>query len=244
MADDRPDLDLFLALASRSDGRILELACGSGRLAVPLAAAGHDVVAVDRDRHMLDRARQRWTQSSDVADRGSLDLVESDLTRYSPDGRFDLVLIAFNSLLLLDRETELPAALETVARALDADGRAVIDVWLPAPEDLALYDGRLVLDWVRPDDERDEWVSKSTAARYLSASRTAEVTSFFDAWQDGETPRRTMRQDRISFVTASELTTAASAAGLVVETLAGDYELNPMAADSDRVVLICRTAQR
>jgi len=236
------DLDLYLALAGASDGRVLELAAGSGRLAVPLAAAGHDVVAVDKDPHMLERARQRWAATSDVADRGSLELVEADLIGYEPDGRFDLVLIAFNSLLLLDRDTGQRAALETVARAMDSDGRAVIDVWLPEPNDLALYDGRQVLDWVRHDDERDEWVSKTTSARYASASRSAEITSIFDAWHDGSPPMRTLRQDRISFVTASELVAAASAAGLSVETLAGDYELNPLADDSDRVVLICRPA--
>jgi SAM-dependent methyltransferase len=217
---------------------VLELAAGSGRVAVPLAAAGHDVVAVDRDPHMLERARRRWEAAAE-AGRGSLELVEADVTDYQPDGRFDLVILAFNSLLLLDREMAQRAALETMARALDGDGAAVIDVWLPGPDDLAIYDGRQVLDWVRHDSARKEWVAKVTAARYSAASRVAQITSIFDAWRDGEAARRTMRQDTISFVTTSELATAAASAGLRINTIAGDYALNPLADDSDRVVLIC-----
>ena len=57
LLDDPGDLDLYLALAGRVGGPILELAAGSGRLAVPLAAAGYDVTGVDLDPAMLDRAR-------------------------------------------------------------------------------------------------------------------------------------------------------------------------------------------
>ena len=57
LADDPGDVELYLALASRADGRVLELAVGSGRVAVALAAAGHRVTGVDNDPAMLDRAR-------------------------------------------------------------------------------------------------------------------------------------------------------------------------------------------
>src|SRR6266566_6998533 len=57
VAEDPGDLDLYLALAARTGGPILELAVGTGRLAVPLAAAGWDVTGVDIDEAMLARAR-------------------------------------------------------------------------------------------------------------------------------------------------------------------------------------------
>jgi hypothetical protein len=130
--------------------------------------------------------------------------------------------------------------MKTAARHLKRNGRAVFDVWLPAPDDLALYDGRLVLDWVRDDPQTGEHVSKTTSARYQSAARRATVTSFFDAWHDGEGPRRTMRHDTVSFISAAELGSLAEAAGLRVDQVAGDYEMGDFAADSDRVVMVCR----
>ena len=59
LAQDPGDLDLYLALAGRTGGPILELATGTGRLAVPLAAHGHLVTGVDIDPAMLARARAR-----------------------------------------------------------------------------------------------------------------------------------------------------------------------------------------
>jgi hypothetical protein len=106
--------------------------------------------------------------------------------------------------------------------------------------DLVLYDGRLVLDWVRDDESTGEHVAKTTSVRYMSAARTAEVTSFFDAWQDGDAARRTVRADRISFLSADELVSLADAAGLRVDQLSGGYEMGDFAADGDRVVMVCR----
>ncbi|HEY8800164.1 MAG TPA: class I SAM-dependent methyltransferase, partial [Candidatus Limnocylindrales bacterium] len=57
LVEDPGDLDLYLALAGRTGGPILELAAGTGRLAIPLAEAGHRVTAVDLDPAMLERAR-------------------------------------------------------------------------------------------------------------------------------------------------------------------------------------------
>jgi hypothetical protein len=130
--------------------------------------------------------------------------------------------------------------MKDAARHLKRNGRAVFDVWLPAPDDLVLYDGRLVLDWVRDDVETGEQVAKSTSARFHSAARRAEVTSFFDAWHDGEAVRRMMRTDRISFISADELVSLAAVAGLQVDQLSGDYQMGDFAADSDRVVMVCR----
>src|SRR5215210_8633506 len=51
------DLPLYLDLAAAEGGRVLEVACGSGRVLVPLARAGHDVVGLDASPHMLALAR-------------------------------------------------------------------------------------------------------------------------------------------------------------------------------------------
>jgi SAM-dependent methyltransferase len=239
LAEDPGDLAMYLAFADATSGPVLELMAGTGRLSVPLAAAGHKVVAVDRDPHMLARAATRWAGVKDRAPGARLDLVEADITRLDLKKRFGLVIVALNSLLLLDGQDAQRSAFATIAHHLKRNGRAVVDMWLPAPEDLALYDGRLVLDWVRHDEEATEWVAKTTAARYQPASRKARVTSFFDAWRDGAAPRRVMRQDTISFISSYELVAFAEAAGLVVETFAGDYELGQFAGDSDRVVMVC-----
>jgi SAM-dependent methyltransferase len=237
--EDPGDIDLYLALAAAVEGPVLELMAGSGRVAVPLARAGHDVVAVDRDPAMLARAAAYWQRVKDRApNSGKLELVERDLGKYKSKSGFGLVIVALNSLLLLDGRAAQREALKVIGRSLALNGRAVIDVWLPAPEDLALYDGRLVLDWVRRDEANGTIVSKTTAARYDSATRTAYVTSFFDEWRATNSPTRTIRQDTVTLVSVDELEQYARDAGLIVDTIGGDYEMGHFAPDSERVVMV------
>ena len=247
LSEDQDDLELYLALADAYGGDVLELCAGSGRVSVPLAVAGHAVTAVDNDPQMLERAAARWAdarrtdRASKVKNRslGDLDLVTADVTSFRSDRRHGLVLLALNSLLLLDDRDAQGAVLATMATHLTPDGRAVIDVWLPTPVDLEIYDGRTVLEWVRRDQNGD-WVAKTTSARHEPATQRAEVTTFFDAWSEIQPPRRSMRRDQVAFVGAHELVALAEGAGLTVETMAGDYELGPFDSNSERVVLVCR----
>jgi SAM-dependent methyltransferase len=244
LSNDPGDIDMYLAMASAGEGPVLELMAGSGRVAVPLAAAGHQVTAVDLDAAMLRRAAALWQRVKRRAPKGgALDLVERDVTKLKLKERFGLVIVALNSLLLLDRGKQ-QGLFKVIAAHLRPDGRAVIDVWLPAPEDLVLYDGRIVLEWVRDDAESKATVTKRTSASYESAARTATITSFFDEWRNGRPTLTTMRRDTSTFVSLEDLERLATEVGLVVDTIAGDYEMGQFATGSERLVMVCRAAKR
>ncbi len=87
LADDPGDIDMYVALAHATDGSILELMAGSGRVAVPLAMAGHKVVAVDRDSHMLGRAAAYWQRvKRRAAKGGALELIEAEVSHAQAQG--------------------------------------------------------------------------------------------------------------------------------------------------------------
>ena len=192
---------------------------------------------------MLDRARARWAGSGPPGRAGTVSLLEHDLTTLELSDRFGLVFVALNSLLLLDGRAAQERALSVIRAHLAPGGRAVVDVWLPAAEDLVLYDGRRVLEWVRTDAETGERVAKTTVALYEPTTRRATLTTTFDAERaegDGLAARRIIREDVITFIGKDELLAAAARAGLEPVTLAGDYHLSPWSDASERVVLICR----
>ncbi len=237
LVDDPGDLDLYLALAERADGPILELAVGTGRLAIPLASAGYSVTGVDLDPAMIDRARQR-VRNTRAEDR--LTLVQADLVglRLPDAGSFRLAFIALNSLLLLPTRADQRAALKALADHLAPGGLAVVDVWLPDAEDLARFDGRIILEWPRQDPETGAIVTKAASALHDSASASITMTTLFEEGSQGEPARRWMRHDRLRLVTADELRSYAEDAGLAVELLAGGYDLGLLGPGSERAVLI------
>lgn len=234
------DIELYLALAGRRRQSVLELACGSGRIAIPLATAGHEVIGVDNDPYMLARARAAWAGVA-ASGGGSFAVVDADLTRLQLDRRFDLVILGLNALLMLPgREAQL-AALRVATGHLERNGgRVVVDVWLPAATDLAAYDGSLELAWQRVDPETGDEVAKLWSADYDAATSSATITTFFDSWTARGGPvRRVGRRDELNLIGASELQMLVQAAGLRVETMAGDYAMSEFAAGSERAVLVC-----
>jgi SAM-dependent methyltransferase len=242
LGDDTDDLDLYRALAGRTRGPVLELAAGSGRIAVPLAADGLEVVAVDNDPAMLARARARWAaarRARHVRQGGSLELIEADLFDLAIEPRFGLAVLALNSCFLLGDVGRQQAAISVMARHLRRGGLAVIDAWLPSAEDLAIYDGRLVLEWVRDDPESGLRVAKMASAAYDAPTRRLELTSIFDSSApEGGPVTRHLRRDVLHLSSAQELIRAATDAGLAIDQLGGDHELAPFGAGSPRVVVV------
>src|SRR4029079_9986500 len=150
LLDDPGDLDLYLALAGRVGGPILELATGSGRLAIPLAEAGYDVTGADLDPAMLDRARARAEERRRRISR-RIRWVEADLRGLTllDAGSYRLAVIGLNSLFLIRDRSAQAAPVATLARHVTGGGLVVVDAWLPDGDDLGRFDGRLMLEWVR-----------------------------------------------------------------------------------------------
>ena len=245
LSADPGDVELFQALARRTGGPIVELAVGSGRIAIPLAEDGHDIVGVDLDPAMLDRARARIVAAGKRA-AARIELVEGDLTEahaisaVKAAGPYQLAILALNSILILNTPERQRAALRSMAGLLAPGGLAVVDTWIPVPADLTAFDGRLSLDWLRTDPETGNEVTKQSAAWFDPVARVVTLATLFDEGRPGEPPVRWTRNDVLRFLTVDELISYATDAGLQVEQVAGDHELSPLAPGSDRAVLLAR----
>jgi SAM-dependent methyltransferase len=239
LAEEPGDLDLYRALAGRTGGPILELAVGTGRLAVPLAADGYDVTGVDLDPAMLARAR-RTADAAGPAVARRLRLVEGDARsiRLPDAGSYRLALVPLGSIFLMGTRADQAAAVATLAAHLAPGGLAVLDAWLPDADDLSRYDGRLVLEWVREDPATGSTVTKTGSAVFDATTGEVRLTTIFEQGRPGAAPARWVRSDRLRLAGPDELVAFAEAAGLVVETLAGGFGLEPLAAGAERVILV------
>ena len=244
VADERDDIDTYVALASAVDGPILELACGTGRVCIPLAEAGHRVVGVDRDIYTLERARAAWerlTRDRATAIAGHLEVVHGDITDIRLGQRFDLVILAFNSLLLLAGDAHRAAALTTIRDHLSADGRAVLEIWQPSAEDLELYDGRVLHDWTKIDPETGDRVTKSTIATYDDVTRRAGIRTIYDVEPPGSPAYRLERIDEVAFVSREGLLAEMEATGLQVQAQLGTDSTSSSAetySEIDRLTVV------
>ena len=142
-------------------------------------------------------------------------------------------------LLLRTREAQ-GAAWAALAAHLAPGGLAAVDAWLPDAADLARYDGRLHLEYLRRDPERGRWVTKTAAAQHDGATGTIALTTFFDEGEPGEAAVRWFRRDVVRLTSADEQRALAEAAGLAVELVAGGYDLEPLGPHDDRLIVLAR----
>jgi SAM-dependent methyltransferase len=212
---------------------------------VPLAAAGYSVTGVDLDPAMLARARLASAAAgTQVADR--LMLVEADMVglRLPSAGTFRLAFIGLNSLLLLGAREAQRDALRTMAAHLGPGGLAAVDVWQPDADDLARFDGRIVLEYTRRDPDGGLLVTKVGSAQHEPATQTVALTTIYEESEPGGTPHRWIRNDRLRLVSADELAGMAQDAGLEIEVVGGGYDLEPIGPTSQRAVLVARRPSR
>jgi hypothetical protein len=190
---------------------------------------------------MLARARRRADAAGPaVAER--IRLVESDVRglRLPGPGGFRLAFVPLNSILLLATRAAQAACWETLAANLVPGGLAAVDAWLPDASDLARYDGRLHLEYVRTDPETGHWVAKIAAAHHDAATGTVTLTTFYDEGDPGEPPSRWTRRDVVRLVGPDDLRAMAAAAGLRVELVAGGYDLEPLGPHDERAIVLAR----
>ncbi|MFF0343530.1 class I SAM-dependent methyltransferase [Kribbella sp. NPDC004875] len=117
-----PTVDRLAELAG--GGRALELAIGTGRVAVPLAERGVPVSGIELSTAMLDQLRTK-------VDAETIPVVAGDMSTARAPGEFTLVYLVFNTISNLLTQSEQVACFRNAARHLSPGGRFVIELWVP-----------------------------------------------------------------------------------------------------------------
>jgi SAM-dependent methyltransferase len=143
---DRPDVEFFVESAKTAGSPVLEIGCGTGRVLIPTARAGIDIVGLDLSPQMLGVCRQRLQEEAPAV-RGRVRLVEADMRAFDLGARFRMAMIPFRPFQhLLTVEDQL-SCLACIRRHLVDEGRLILDIFNPS------------LDWLvsRPvGEELDE----------------------------------------------------------------------------------------
>ncbi len=233
------DLPFILQLASQADGPVLELGCGSGRLLLPLARAGHNVTGLDLSAGMLDRARAHLAQE-DTAVQQHVTLHQADMTNFAlPDAApFGLIIIPYNTLLHLDT-TQTVAALRQAQNYLGENGRLFIDLANPVDMANTPEDALLSLENVLTDPETGELIVHLASNQLDTANQILHITWIYDvSVPNGGPVHRTVAQATYHYRYPHQLELLLQEAGYKLLHLWGDYDQSPYGEASDRLLIL------
>jgi SAM-dependent methyltransferase len=207
------DVGFYVQLALEAGGPVVELGVGTGRIAVPTAAAGVRVIGVDSSRGMLEVCAEA-AATAGVAH--LVDLRLGDLAEPPVTERVNLVTCPFRAYLHLHTADERLRALRAARELLLPEGRLVFDVFEPDDADIEQTHGR----WLEREPEIFERANWDTEHRRLTLSVRGPhgATSMELAWLPPEEWRELIE-----------------AAGFEVEAHYGWFDYRPYVGGEDSV---------
>lgn len=197
---------------------VLDLPCGPGRHALPLARLGHRVVAVDRTPSYLDELR---AAAGDLA----LEVVQADMRAFVRDDAFDLALNLYHSFGYFEDPEDDARVLANLRRSVRSGGALVMD----------LHSRELMERGFEPVRERA--LPDGSTVREVSSIEGDWMASTWTLIRDGEEHARDMS---LRLYSAESLRAALAVAGFEAVTLFGGFDWRPWDADAVRLVVLAR----
>jgi SAM-dependent methyltransferase len=234
------DVPFWLSLAEEAKGKVLEIACGTGRVLLPLARAGVQVTGLDVSDTMLGVARRKLAEEPpEVSAR--VTLVRGDMTQFELGKQFDLVIIPFSAFQVLRTRADQRACLERCRTHLKPGRRFAIDVFNP---DL----GRLTRpqpvqegpeEFAGPGGEAVRW---SGQTEYDLATQTLRSRWRYERTAAGGETTISEHLLELHYFFRFEMEWMLEACGFEIEALYGNFERSEFSADSPELIFVARRA--
>lgn len=242
------EADFYVKAASEAKGSVLELGCGTGRIAVPIAGRGISVVGLDLSRSMLDRCTAKWEDARRASGikEDKLELVQADMSAFELGRRFSLIMMPYRSFMHLLRFREQFGCLESVAEHLERDGRFIMNIWVPSAAYIHAYrsvsEGPEHVHIDTYQDGRDGGAIEHYHSVYCDEfeQRLLEEHLFVTVDRDGgEISRKCLTLTR-TWITVREMHNLVAASPLEVEAVFGDFAQSPLTANSTESVWVLK----
>jgi SAM-dependent methyltransferase len=229
---------------------VLELGCGTGRITLALAEAGHRVTGLDISERMLERCNKKRAALPTEA-RERVHLVQGDMTHFDLGEKFRLVIIPFRPMQhLLEIEQQI-SCLESVRRHLQGEGRVfgkrggrlILDVFQTDAErmhDPAYLEEALVTEYSMPDGRHVRIMER--VAAFHRAEQRNDVEMIFYVRDAGGKEERLVFAWTLRYFFRYEVEHLLARCGFKVSAVYGDFDRSPLEDESPEMIFVAETA--
>lgn len=185
------DIPFYLEYAKQQKSEILELGCGTGRVALRLAAEGFRVTGLDLSEQMIDVFREKLDDKPELANK--ITLVHGNMADFAFDRKFSMVIAPFRAFQALTDDGDINNSLSCICNHLSDDGIFIVNVFNPHPDRMTeqTWCYPETVQWERLDERTGNYVVKKhwgdkidTANQIIYPHFAFEVT-----YSDGKTER-------------------------------------------------------
>jgi SAM-dependent methyltransferase len=231
----RDDIGLWLSFCGRTDRPVLEVGCGTGRVALELARAGHEVTGIDASPAMLERARAK--AEADAIDVTFIEGRPLDLALERD--HYGLVLFPLDVFLYCASGEEQLGTLRSLGETLVYNGLLALDLPGPAAGLDPDSNGQQLLVFSGESESGEQFDCYHLHEDDLSLQERHLRVTYESTSADGLVRRRASTH-LLRYVYRFETEYLLEAAGLALVDVYGDYDLGPLTNESERMIVMAR----
>jgi len=229
----RNDVPFYCAYAKA--GAVLELACGTGRVSIPLAENGAQVHGLDLSPGMLGVFREKLAQQSDEI-QSRVELTEGNMADFNLGKQFPLIIIPFRSFQVLTQEEDIAGCLQCVKEHLTTDGKFIVNCFNPGVSMRKWMEryGKEAVVW-----ERDG-VMRKTYGRPIDLKNQVIYPVFVYEMEHGE---RIEEPLELKYYYPRQLKKILRKAGFKIVEQYGSFERGSMKRRGGEQIYVCEVAK-
>ena len=225
---DRPDVAFFVEAAQKSGSPMLEIGCGTGRILIPTARAGIDIVGLDLSERMLAVCQEQLLKTpQEVQNR--VQLVQSDMREFKLPQRFKLVTAPFRPFQHLTTVEDQLSCLKCIHRHLVLEGTLILDLFNPSLPALTNQNVGDELgdepEFVMPDGRRVLRRYRTVERDYFNQINYVELI-YYVITPDGDT-ERLVHAFPMRYLFRFEVEHLLARTGFEVEAIYADFDKSP-----------------
>jgi len=224
------DLHFYLKQIKNYGEPVLELACGTGRLTIPIAEQGFNITGLDISGKMLNRARIKANKKG-----LKLDLVKADCRNFNLRKKFNYIFIPFNSIAHLHDLESIESCFSSVKKHLSPDGRFVVDMFNPILSILSRDPSKCYPVTEYPDPDKKGTVVITENNIYDSVNQINRIKWYYKINNKEEY----IEELNMRIFYPQELNALLHYNGFIIESRFGNYNMEPFVTTSKKQLLVC-----
>ena len=236
------DLEWYVERAVASDGPVIELGAGSGRITIPIAERGVQVTALDLSESMLARLQAKLSASTDDV-RSRVMIHRGDMRSFALAERFALAIIPFRAFLHNVTRDDQIATLRCIHAHLRSGGELAFNVFHPSLEFMAASAGALTGTWKWRETRQiaNGRLVLSDASRFDTVKKRVESMIRAEEFGlDGALRRVHVTHLELAYLYPADIAGLLDEAGFELVRISGDFTGRPFENDRDELVVEAR----
>ncbi|MCL2376546.1 MAG: class I SAM-dependent methyltransferase [Defluviitaleaceae bacterium] len=235
------DIPFYVEYAKQQGGEVLELGCGTGRVAIALAKEGLNVTGLDLSHDMLDIFREKLAKQPEIADK--ITITHGNMANFSLGRKFDMIIVPFRVFQLLTDDDDVATALTCIRDHLTDDGIFIVNVFDPiVPMDEENWCRPETVQWERYDDATGSHIVKKVVQDKIDTVNQVIYPQFiFEITNSDGKTQRIVDDFKLKYYFYHQLREVIEAADLEIYEEFSWYDKTPI--PGRELIFVCKKKQ-